>query len=258
MAEQWDPAQYEKFREERMEPFFDLLAWIERRPGMRAIDLGCGTGELTALLGERLDAAHVEGVDSSPAMLAQAAARASQRVSFRLGDIAEVEDFGRFDLVFSNAALHWVPDNAGLMERILGELRPGAQIAVQLPRNGDHPSHRIAHQLAAEAPYCEPLGHFVSRSHALTLEQYAEALWRHRFHAHVCVELIYGHELPRTDAVFEWVKGSVLTPYLRRLDEAGRDAFIAEYRTRLIAALGDRAPFYYPYRRMLFWGKKSE
>ncbi|MSP60598.1 MAG: methyltransferase domain-containing protein [Myxococcales bacterium] len=253
----WDPAQYEKFRAQRMEPFFDLVAWVRPRPGMKVIDLGCGTGELTALLAERLPGASVEGIDSSDEMLARAAPRASARVTFRRAGILEISDYAAYDLVFSHAAFQWVPDNERLMERILFGLKAGAQIAVQLPRNGDHPSHAIAHEVAAEEPFRAALGGFVGRSHALLLERYAELLHHHGLREQTCIEKIYGHELACTGDVVEWVKGTLLTPYLARLDEPGQAAFLAAYRARLIAVLGDRSPYFYPFRRLLFSGRKG-
>src|SRR5579883_475882 len=146
----WNPTKYEEFRGERMQPFFDLVALLRPDAGMRVIDLGCGTGELTAMLAERLPGALVEGVDSSPAMLEQAAPRANERLSFRLQDIAAIEDFSPYDLVFSHAALQWVPDNEAIMRRILGGLRPGGQVAIQVPKNEGHPSHYLAERLAKE------------------------------------------------------------------------------------------------------------
>src|SRR5258708_31606303 len=100
---------------------------------MRAIALGCGPGELSAELADRLGA-DVDAIDSSPAMIAKVPPH--PRLAARLADIATVEDLARYDLVFSNAALQWVPDNEGLMARILGALRPGAQVPAQLPNNG--------------------------------------------------------------------------------------------------------------------------
>lgn len=256
-TDQWNPAQYNKFREQRMQPFFDLVALVRPRPGMRVIDLGCGTGELAALLADRLPAASVLGVDASAAMLEQAAVRAGGSVQFLQRDVATIEDFSGYDLVFSHAALQWIPDNEGLMRRILGSLRPGAQVAVQLPNNELHPSHVEAQALAAQPPFHDQLGGFVRRSEALPLERYAELLYAYGLHDQVCMEKIYGHELPRSTDVVEWVKGTSLSAYLTRLEPADAAAFEAAYRERLLARIGDRAPYFYPFRRMLFWGVKG-
>lgn len=251
----WNPAQYHKFRVERALPFWDLIALIQPRRPMRAIDLGCGTGELSAVLAERLDA-RVDAIDRSPAMLERAADLDAPLVTFRQGDIAAVDDVSAYDLVFSNAALHWVPDNEALLGRLLPQLRPGAQIAVQVPMNTAHPSHAVAAELARDprfrASFAEP-----PRSHALPLERYAELLHEHGFVEKVCFEKIYGHELERSADVVEWVKGTLFTAYLPALpDDAARAAFVDAYRERLLAAIGDRSPYFFPFRRLLFWARK--
>jgi trans-aconitate 2-methyltransferase len=257
-TDQWNPDQYEKFHAERMQPFHDLVALVRPLAAMRVVDLGCGTGEQAAMLAEGLPAATVEGVDSSPAMLEQAAERQSERVSFRLADIASITDFGGYDLVFSNAAMQWVPDNEAVMQRALSTMHPGAQIAVQVPKNEGHPSHRIADELATAAPFKQLLGGFVRRNESLSLERYATLMYENGFREQVCFEKIYGHELPSTDDVIEWVKGTSLGAYLNRLNDENQRRFLDAYRARLLAEVGDRAPYFYPFRRLLFWGVKSK
>lgn len=256
-AEHWNAAQYNKFREQRMQPFFDLVAMIQVKPGMRVIDLGCGTGELTALLAERLPQSTVEGIDASAAMLEQAEGRAGGRLSFRQEEISQITGYGDYDLVFSHAALQWVPDNETLMARILDSLKPGAQVAIQVPRNEAHPSHAIAEQLALEEPFRTLLHGYVRESQVLTLERYSTLFYRLQLREQTCIEKIYGHELPDSAAVIEWVKGTSLNAYLSRLDESGQAAFLAAYRERLIQAIGEHSPYFYPFRRMLFWGQKA-
>jgi trans-aconitate 2-methyltransferase len=253
----WNPEQYERFREQRMLPFADLAALVRPQADMRVIDLGCGTGELTALLAERFENARVVGIDSSPEMLERAAPRAGDRVRFQLQDIAEVDDYDAYDLVFSHAALQWVPDNRSLMARMLARMKPGSQLAVQVPKNEGHPSHASAIELAQEPPFAGLLGGFVRWSHTLPMEQYAELLHDHGFREQVCFEKIYGHELPSTEDVVEWVKGTGLNAYLSRLDDSGKAAFLAAYRERLFAAIGHRAPYFYSFRRLLIWGQKA-
>jgi trans-aconitate 2-methyltransferase len=251
----WDLGQYEKFRRERMAPFFDLLALLKPRAGLRVVDLGCGSGELTAMLATELPDSRIEGLDSSEDMLKGAAARASERVTFRRADIATLDDFSPFDLVFSNATFHWIPDNERLMRTILGTLKPGAQVLVQLPRNDEHASHRVADALASEAPYRDWLGGFVRKSGALSLERYAELFHIYGFEDAVCVDKIYGHTLAGgVSDVVEWVKGTALVPYLSRFDVAQKAAFLDAYRERLTAAIGDAKPYFFTYRRTLLWG----
>jgi len=253
----WNPAQYEKFRAERLQPFFDLAGLLRPEAAMRVIDLGCGTGELDTLLSERIPGSTIEGVDSSPAMLKQAAGRAGGGVSFRLQDIAGIDDFSTYDLVFSHAALQWVPDNEALMDRILGSLGPGGQVAVQVPRNEGHISHSLQVDLAQEEPYRTYLNGYVRDSAVLPLERYSTLLYEHGFREQVCIEKIYGHVLESSDGVAEWVKGTSLSAYLARLEEPRRGQFEAEYRRRLRSAIGEHSPYFYPFRRLLFWGRRG-
>jgi trans-aconitate 2-methyltransferase len=256
LGDAWDPAQYAMFRGERAQPFHDLLALVHPHPGMRVVDLGCGTGELTTRLAERLPEATVLGLDASPAMLADAGPRASARVSFRLADIGTFAGWEQWDLVFSNAALQWVSDHERLFADVFSALRPSAQVAVQMPKNGAHPSHRVAAEIAAEPAWVKRLDGFVRVEPTLTAERYAELLEAHGFN-YTCFEKIYGHRLPSTLGVVDWVRGTLLTPYLARLDAGQQVDFVSAYRDRLIAELGDEAPYFYPFRRLLFWGRKA-
>src|SRR5262245_3723161 len=148
----WDPERYERFRRERSQPFLDLLGLVEPTPGMRVVDLGCGTGELTRILHERTGALSTLGVDSSKAMLARATEGPGVGgLAFVERDMRIVD--GRYDLVFSNAALQWVDAHDAVFEGLTAALAPGGQLAVQMPANHDHVSHRIAHEIAREATF---------------------------------------------------------------------------------------------------------
>ncbi|HEX5808123.1 MAG TPA: methyltransferase domain-containing protein, partial [Anaerolineales bacterium] len=101
----WEPKQYHKFQAERSAPFFDLLALVEIRPNLKVVDLGCGTGELTRQLADALPDSDVTGIDSSAQMLEKASPLSSPNLHFEQGDQAQLT--GEWDLIFSNAALHW-------------------------------------------------------------------------------------------------------------------------------------------------------
>lgn len=256
-SDTWNPDQYNKFRAERMLPFFDLFALIRPRPAMRVIDLGCGTGELTAMLAERLPDAYVEGIDASAAMLEQARPRAGERLTFRQADIREMEGFSPYDLVFSNAAFQWVPDNEGLVTRILAELPPGAQVAIQVPRGGGNPRYPNAADLAQEPAFRDHILVPPRCGNTLSLERYSQLLYQHGFREQACMEKIYGHELARTTEVIEFMKGTGLRQYLAQLDAAGQAEFLAAYRARLVEMAGDHSPYFFQMPRLLIWGIKT-
>src|SRR5512143_2258714 len=102
MPDTWNPTQYNRFQHERRQPGLDLIALLRPRPQARVVDLGCGTGELTRLLHDRLGARETVGLDSSASMLAKSAAHATAGLRFASGDIADFAAEGTWDVIFSN------------------------------------------------------------------------------------------------------------------------------------------------------------
>jgi trans-aconitate 2-methyltransferase len=261
LRDAWNPAQYGKFAAQRAQPFWDLAALVERdRPIHRAVDLGCGPGDLTAALADRLAITDMTGIDSSPAMLADAVTQARPGLHFAEGDIARWTGHGELDLIFSNAALQWVPDHQGVVARWWAALAPGGQLAVQIPANAGHPSHRIAAEVAATEPFLSALGGApppdTVATNVLDPVQYA-ILLDHLGAARQHVRMqVYGHTLARSADVVEWVRGTSLTRFQRMLEPDDFERFVDEYRRQLLRAIGDTAPYFYPFRRILFWGRK--
>jgi trans-aconitate 2-methyltransferase len=254
-TDSWDPEQYERFHDERSRPFFDLLALVHPRRGMRVVDLGCGTGELTRHLHDEIRGRDTLGIDRSPAMLAKADAVAGEGLRFEQGDIASF--VGReLDLVFSNAALHWVPDHAALFARLTEALSGGGQLAVQMPANFDHPSHVVAAEVRREAEFRDALADVAEAgSNVLPPEGYATLLERLGYLEQEVRLQVYGHHLDSPDEVVEWVKGTLLTEVERRLEPDAYAAFLARYRERLLPRLADTRPYFFTFKRILLWGR---
>ncbi|MCY3504590.1 MAG: methyltransferase domain-containing protein [Chloroflexi bacterium] len=256
MSDTWQPEQYARFRAEREQPFHDLLALVEPVPGGRVVDLGCGTGVLTRVLHEHTQAAETVGVDRSEQMLAQSAQHTGGGVRFEQGAIEAFTEKD-LDVVFSNAALQWVDGHEALFPRLAATLREGGQLAVQMPMNHDHPSHTVAHEVAREPRHAKALGGYVRGYPLREVEWYTELLARMGFEEqHVRLQA-YLHRLAGPEEVVEWVKGSLLTDYRNRLSPEDYEAYLADFRERLLAELPDERPHLYPFKRLLLWGRKG-
>jgi trans-aconitate 2-methyltransferase len=224
----WDPQQYLQFAALRLRPALDLLAHVELTESPTLIvDLGCGPGNLTAALAERWPGAEVIGVDSSPAMLADAR-RDHPELTWVEADLARWEPPRPADLVFSNAALHWLPDHATLLPALFGRVAPGGVLAVQVPDEWDAPSHTAGFEIANSPRWRDRLGYDLSEHPLLDGHGYLDALLP--LAATVdCWTTRYFHVLEGPDPVVEWYKGSFLRAFLSVLDEADGEAFVAEY-----------------------------
>jgi len=248
----WNPDQYHKFQAERSAPFDDLLQLVEIRPRLKVVDLGCGTGELTLRLAEHLPESQVTGLDYSPQMLAKANSVKRAGLTFELGDQSQLS--GEWDLIFSNAALQWSENHPALIRHLYGKLAAGGQIAVQVPANHEHISHRLIRQVAGESPFQSILKGFVRYAPVLAIDDYAQILFDCGAEKIVVFEKIYPHVLEDSDAVVEWVSGTALVPYFERLGEH-KAAFVAALREQMRAALPG-SPVFYPFRRILFSAHK--
>lgn len=250
----WDPTHYHKFQAERSAPFFDLLALVEKRPDLKVVDLGCGTGELTRQLADALPASTVTGIDSSAQMLERANAYSGAHLRFEQGDQARLT--GEWDLIFSNAALQWSENHRELIPRLYGSLKPGGQIAVQVPSNHNHISHQLYRETAAEEPFRSRLNGFQRYAPVLSIDDYARLLFECGAENIVAFEKVYAHVLEDSDAVVEWISGTALIPYFERLGEH-KEEFIDALRAKMRGALPDQ-PVFYPFRRTLFSARKPK
>jgi trans-aconitate 2-methyltransferase len=257
----WRPERYEQFKEERRQPFVDLLGLCRPVPGGRLVDLGCGTGDLTAEAHAALSPASTLGLDSSFAMLEQAVTRhgAVEGLEFAAGDLAEwAAGDDQVDLVLANASLHWVDDHRRLLARLRLRLAQGGQLAFQVPSNFGHISHLAAAAVAAEPPFAALLGDRApsDRGQAvLAPEHYAEILFDLGADEQTVRRQVYGHVLPSVSAVADWAQGTLLTPYRGLLDDEHYAEFLARYRARLVRHLGEQEPYFYAFPRVLAWAR---
>ncbi|MDX2544401.1 trans-aconitate 2-methyltransferase [Streptomyces sp. WI04-05B] len=260
-APTWDPAQYLRHAGHRARPFTDLLARVPDLPSEpvggppRIADLGCGAGNVTAVLADRWPTAHITGYDNSAPMLEQAARYAGPtagggHLDFAHADAARWTPSETYDLIVSNAALHWVEGHLDAFPAWLDAVAPGGTFAFQVPNNLDAPLHTLLRELATGARWKSRLGDLPRGEDSVHPPLvYLDRLARLGCETDVW-ETTYLHVLQGEDPVLDWVKGTGLRPVLTALadDPEARDAFVTEYRDLLRAvypteAYGTVLPF---------------
>jgi trans-aconitate 2-methyltransferase len=231
----WNPALYARFSDERARPIVDLLARVPLERARRIVDLGCGAGASTAPLVARFPDAEVLGIDTSPAMIEKARAEVPG-ARFEIADIADFVPDEPVDLLFSNAALQWLPDHATLLPRLMSRLAPGGVLAVQMPDNLDEPSHRAMRAVAAAPRFADRLREATgARAEILSFEATHDAIAG-------CAAVIdqwrttYVHPLAGIGAVADLLRSTALRPFLEPLDEADRAAFLERWTATIAPA----------------------
>ncbi|MDO9600137.1 MAG: methyltransferase domain-containing protein [Azoarcus sp.] len=245
----WDPDRYLGFHDLRLRPAVDLLARVPLDAPACIVDLGCGPGNVARVLRERWPDAALIGVDQSAAMLARAR-DVLPDARWVEADIAQWRTEGRADLIFSNAALHWVDEHPALFARLAEMVTDDGVLAVQMPANFDAPSHRLIRELASATEWAERLSGARMGS-VLAASVYHQLLAAH-FEVVDLWETTYFQQLAGEDAVFEWLAGTTLVPYLDRLNAVEGAEFAAGLKPLLANAypVGSDGSVLFPFKRM--------
>jgi len=231
----WRPALYKRFADERERPALDLIQRIPLdQPGF-VVDVGCGAGNVTALLRARWPKARLMGMDNSPAMLTAARAMLPD-LAFVEGDAAAWVPPEPPDLLFANAVLQWLPDHAPLFPHLFGQLRPGGVLAVQMPRNHDRPSHTLMMETAKARAWRAKLAAQIDRPPPVAAPPFYARLMAPLAQAVETWETDYLMRLQGDNPVVTWTRATGLRPFLEPLDEEERKRFEADYAARVRAA----------------------
>lgn len=249
----WDSEQYLKFARERTQPAIDLAMRVEIAAPARVIDLGCGPGNSTTVVARRWPGAQISGLDNSEAMLGTARTQFPQW-HWMAGDIAQWQAEPPCDVIFSNAALQWIPDHRRELPRLLGQLAPGGALAVQMPANFDAPAHRLMREVASATAWRSHFPTAPREWHVHPPEFYYDVLTPHVSRLDLWTT-DYMHVLEGIDGIIEWYRGTGLRPWLEALpDEPTRERFLGSYRARLVAYFSERTDgrVLFPFRRLFF------
>lgn len=253
----WNSVQYLKFKAQRTQPASDLAARIDINP-LEIIDIGCGPGNSTRVVKDRFPNARAIGADSSENML-ETARRDNPDCEFIQldagGDLSEFS--GKFDLVFSNACIQWIPNHSALLPNLFSMLKSGGELAVQVPVNFDEPIHQIIGRVSASGKWREKFTN-PRIFHTLTEGEYFDILsdltsdfemWK----------TIYFHRMPSYDSIIEWYKSTGLKPYLDVVSDAEKEDFTNDVKQEVEKAYPTQknGEIIFRFPRLFFIAKRS-
>lgn len=247
----WDSDVYRRFTDQRTRPAVDLAARVALDAPARVVDLGCGPGNSTAVLAGRWPHAELAGIDNSAVMLAAARA-ARPTVRWVEADIASWIPDQPPDVVFSNAALQWVPEHATLFPRLMAQVATGGALAVQVPANMDAPAHRAIRDVARSAPWRNRFTTAPREWYVHPAEFYYDVLAPHGGRLDIW-QTEYVHLLSSVDDIVEWYRGTGLRPWLEALaSDDDREQFVADVRSVLAPHFQPRAggDVLFPFKRL--------
>lgn len=246
----WNPQQYLAFADQRLRPVLDLLSRIPNETPERVTDLGCGAGNATKILKEKWPDAAITGVDNSPEMLARARTEAPE-IAWVQSDIATWTPDAPPDVLFTNAALHWLDNHDTLFPALIGRIAPGGTFAVQMPANFRAPSHALIEEIGLEPRWRAAIEPLIKDPPTRAPEFYYDLL-RPLVQSLDIWHIEYLQVLNGDDPVAAFTKGTWLPHFLEALDESERGPFEAEYKARLRDAYPKRpdGTTLFPFKRL--------
>lgn len=253
----WNPEVYNEFKNIRFRPFYDLSDLIVGEQSMKSIDIGCGTGEQTAILTERFPGSCFIGIDSSPEMLAKSKILENDRLSFRLITTEKIlEEEENWDLIFSNAALQWSDNHHELFPKLISKLNKNGQLAIQMPCQPDNVLNKILFDLANEEPYKSQLKNWNRASAVLTIDDYAQIFFDNGLEDINISQKVYPIIAEDHDTLYNFISGSALIPYLERLNDEDQIKFSNAFKLKITQKF-TKLPAIYAFKRFLLYGRKK-
>lgn len=229
----WNPIQYEKFLKDRTQPAIDLANRLGVFTPDSILDLGCGPGNSTKVLKDRFPNARIVGADNSDEMLEKARELYSNIEFINLdanGDFHEGNE--RFDIVFSNACIQWLPNHKELLPNLMKLLNPNGILAIQIPMQREHPVHIIINDLVKTQKWIDKI--IPRQYNNLTTEEYFDVISNLSGDFEIW-ETTYCHRMPSYESIIEWYKGTGLRPYLEQLSDSDADEFVNDVYNELKA-----------------------
>ncbi len=246
----WNASQYLKFGDQRTRAAVDLVSRVNLDSPTTIVDLGCGPGNSTQVLRNRWPTCEIIGIDSSTEMI-EAARRSWPEQTWQVTDIAQWNPPAPRDLVYSNAALQWLPNHAALIPALFHSVAPHGALAFQIPSSTYATVRTLIHDVAEDSVWRDRMSEPLSELTMETPAFYYDILSPLTTELDIW-ETEYVHVMQSPDAIIDWIASTGLRPFLNVLaDEEERNAFVAKLRERVHTAYPPQADskVLFPFRR---------
>lgn len=251
----WNPEIYDKFKDERSAPFYDLMNLVETKPDLSIIDFGCGTGELTSKLLDYFEDSKILGIDSSTEMLEKSTHYKTARLHFENRSVEQqLELDEEFDLIFSNACLQWCENHRELFPKLISKIIKGGQLAIQIPSNHTFIVHQLLREIISDEPFKSASNNYSRVVPVLKIEDYSTILFENGGKEINVFEKVYSHVLENAEAVFNWASVTAMLPYVENLPENLRENFKEKYLEELNKVF-PKSPVFFPFKRTFIYAK---
>jgi trans-aconitate 2-methyltransferase len=245
---EWDAEVYDRVADPQFQWAKEVIDRLRLRGDEIVLDAGCGSGRVTAMLLERLPEGRLVGIDGSSSMVAMAREALGDRAEVREGDLAELRLDEEFDLVYSSAVFHWIPDHDNLFRRLYSALRPGGRLVAQCGGHGNVASLvAVIAKVAAQSRFAE---HFIGMSSGLNFATPEETEARLHAAGLEDVRCWLQRKDTRPAEAKPFLATVTLGPQLERLPENLKDPFVDE------VAVGMGEPLVLDYVRLNIEARK--
>jgi trans-aconitate methyltransferase len=259
LVESWDGRDYERHSPHQREWGSGLVAELLLQGNERILDLGCGDGSITRQLADRVPHGSVLGVDAAPEMLEAARDKCPPNMAVQQLDITDLEFEPEFDVVFSNATLHWVHDHAGLLRNVHRALRPGGILRAQFGDDTNCPNliECVQRQMATP-PFPKAFAGFRWPWFFPALPAYEDLLRASPFAEWRAWTENRDQRFPSPDAIVGWIDNPCLIPFVQARPAGLRKPFRDGVVEAMLHLTGQPDGAHAePFRRMNVWARKA-
>ena len=235
MIHEFDGKKYEKASTHQKEWGTKLIAELDLQGTEHVLDLGCGDGSLTVQIAALVPEGEVVGLDASRGMIDASLPKARENLQFRLMDINDLDYVDRFDVVFSNATLHWVKDHKRLVQNVHQALRAGGRLRFNFAGDGNcsHFFRVIREAMALEGFVCD-FAEFEWPWYMPSIDEYREVIESSALREGQVWGENADRYFPNEEAMIGWVDQPSLVPFLAHVAVQDKDAFRDYVVTRMI------------------------